>query len=184
MSQQAVPSEPRRSARLRLASLGPLSGLLAGLLMGIAARIAMRLVAVAVNQGVEFTVAGTLGIMVVVSMGSLLLGLIFVALRRYLPGAGLLKGLAFSGLVFLFIGIPFLFGLLGPADEVSDGPPWLGRSLFGALFLLYGLVAETIFEHLLSLTARWRARMLLAVALLAVLSLLGLFLAAVLLTSH
>jgi hypothetical protein len=107
MSQQVVPSEPRRGARLRLASLGLLSGLLASLLTGIAARIAMLLVAVAVNQGVEFTVAGTLGIMVVVSMASLLLGLIFVALRRYLPGARLLKGLAFSGLVFLFIGIPF-----------------------------------------------------------------------------
>ncbi len=184
MSQQAVPSEPRGSARLRLASLGILSGLLVGILMGIVARIAMRLVALVVNQGVEFTVAGTLGIMVVVSVASLLLSLIFVAVRRYLPGAGLLKGLAFSGLVFLFIGFPFLFGLLGPADEVSVGPPLLGRSLFGALFLLYGLVAETIFEQLLSLTARWRARMLLAVALLAVLSLIGLFLVGVFLTSH
>ncbi|GAC1409906.1 MAG: hypothetical protein NVSMB49_29040 [Ktedonobacteraceae bacterium] len=184
MSQQAVPSEPRGSVRLRLASLGILSGLLVGVLMGIAARIAMRLVALVVDQGLEFTVAGTLGIMVVVSVASVLLSLIFVAVRRYLPGAGLLKGLAFSGLVFLFIGLPFLVGLLGPPDEVSVGPPLLGRSFFGALFLIYGLLVEMIFEQLLSLTARWRARMLLVAALLAVLSLIGLFLLGVFLSSH
>lgn len=184
MSQQAVPREPRGSVRLRLVSLGILSGLLVGILMGIAARIAMRLVALVIGQSLEFTVAGTLGIIVVVSVASVLLSLIFVAVRRYLPGAGLLKGLTFSGLVFLFIGIPFLLDLLGPADEISDGPPLLSRSLFGALFLLYGLMVETIFEQLLSLTARWRARMLLVVALLAILSLIGLFLLGAFLTSH
>ena len=184
MSQQAAPGKPRGSVRLRLASLGILSGLLVGILMGIAARIAMRIVALVVDQGLEFTVAGTLGIILVVSFSSVLLGLIFVAVRKYLPGAGLLKGLAFSGLVFLCIGIPFLLGLLGPADEVAVGPPLLGRSLFGALFLIYGLAVEMIFERLLSLTARWRARMLLAVALLALLSFIGLFLLGVFLASH
>ena len=111
MSQQAAPGKPRGSVRLRLASLGILSGLLVGILMGIAARIAMRIVALLVDQGLEFTVAGTLGIILMVSFASVLLGLIFVAVRKYLPGAGLLKGLAFSGLVFFFIGIPFLLGL-------------------------------------------------------------------------
>ena len=170
--------------RLRLASLGILSGLLVGILMGIAARIAMRIVALVVDQGLEFIVAGTLGIILVVSFSSVLLGLIFVAVRKYLPGAGLLKGLAFSGLVFLCIGIPFLLGLLGPADEVAVGPPLLGRSLFGALFLIYGLAVEMIFERLLALTARLRARTLLAVALLALLSLIGLFLLGAFLASH
>jgi hypothetical protein len=60
----------------------------------------------------------------------------------------------------------------------------LGRSLFGALFLIYGLAVEMIFERLLSLTARWRARMLLAVALFAMVSLIGLFLLGAFLTSH
>ena len=184
MSQQATPSKLRGSVRLRLVSLGILSGLFVGILMGIAARIAMRIVALIVDQGLEFTVAGTLGIILVVSFASVLLGLIFVGVRKYLPGAGLLKGLAFSGLVSLCIGIPFLLGLLGPADEVSDGPPLLGRSLFGALFLIYGLAVEMIFERLLSLTTRWRARMLLAVALLAMVSLIGLFLLGSLLASH
>ncbi len=161
-----------------------MSGLLVGILMGIAARIAMRIVALVVDQGLEFTVAGTLGIILVVSFASVLLGFIFVAVRKYLPGAGLLKGLAFSGLVFLCIGIPFLLGLLGPPDEVSVGPPLLGRSLFGALFLIYGFAVELIFERLLSLTARWRARTILAVALLAILSLTGLFLLGALLISH
>src|SRR5947209_9619686 len=187
MSQQATPSKPRgsgESGRLRLASLGILSGLLAGILMGIAARLAMRIVALVVDKGLEFTVAGTLGIILMVSFASVLLSLIFVAVRKYLPGAGLLKGLAFSGLVFFFIGIPFLLGLLGPPDEVSVGPPLLGRSLFGALFLIYGLVTEMIFERLLALTARWRARMLLVVALLAILSLIGLFLLGAFLASH
>src|SRR5260221_13096240 len=101
MSQQAVPSEPRGSARLRLASLGILSGLLVGILMGIVARIAMRLVALVVNQGGEFTVAGTLGVLGGGSVCSLLLRLIFVAGRRDLPCAGLFKCLAFSGRVSL-----------------------------------------------------------------------------------
>src|SRR5439155_5600337 len=94
--QQEAPSETRLSVRLRLASLGILSGLLVGLLMGIVARIAMRIVALVVDQGLEFTVVGTLGILLVVSVASVLLGLIFVAVRKYLPGARLLKGLAFS----------------------------------------------------------------------------------------
>ena len=187
MSQQAASSKPRGSGgsgRLRLVSLGILSGLLVGILMGIAARMAMRIVALVVNQGLEFTVGGTLGILLMVSLSSVLLGLIFVAVRKYLPAAGLLKGLAFSGLVFLCIGIPFLLGLLGPADEVAVGPPLLGRSLFGALFLIYGLAVEMIFERLLSLTARLRARTLLAVALLALLSLIGLFLLGAFLAPH
>ncbi len=184
MSQQEVLSETRGSVRLRLASIGILSGLLVGILMGIAARIAMRIVALVVDQGLEFTVAGTLGIIVVVTFGSILLSLIFVVVRKYLPGTERLKGLAFSGLVLLFIGIPFLLGLLGPADEVSVGPPFLGRSLFGALFLLYGITLGTVFGQLLSLTARFRARILLVVALLAILSLIGLFLLGAFLSSQ
>src|SRR5712692_406646 len=133
MSQQATPSKPLGSVRLRLASLGILSGLFVGILMGIAARLAMRIVALVVDQGLEFTVAGTLGIILVVSFSSVLLCLIFVAVRKYLPGAGLLKGLAFGGLVFLCIGMPFLLGLLGPADEVSVGPPVAGQKPFRGL---------------------------------------------------
>ena len=49
MSQQAAPSKPHWS-RLRLASLGILSGLFVGILMGIAARIAMRIAALVVDQ--------------------------------------------------------------------------------------------------------------------------------------
>lgn len=187
MSQQIVPSELRGSGgsgRLRLASQGILSGLLVGILIGIAARMAMRIVALVIDQGLEFSIGGTLGIILVVSFSSVLLCLIFVAVRKYLPGAGLLKGLAFGGLVFLCIGIPFLLGLLGPPDEVSVGPPLLGRSLFGALFLIYGLATEMIFERLLSLTARWSAKILLAAALLALLSLIGIFLLGAFLASH
>jgi hypothetical protein len=60
----------------------------------------------------------------------------------------------------------------------------LGRSIFGVLFLIYGLVVEIIFERLLSLTARWRARMLLAAALLALLSLIAIFLLGAFLASQ
>ena len=184
MAQLIAPSKPRGSRRLRLVSLGILSGLLVGILMSIAARIAMRIVALVVDQGIGFSIGGTLGIILVVSGSSTLLGLIFVAVRKYLPGTGLLKGLAFSGIVFLCIGIPFLLGLLGTPDEVSVGPPLLGRSLFGALFLIYGLAVELIFERLLSLTARWRTRMLLAAALLAILILIGIFLLGAFLASQ
>ena len=187
MAQQIDSGEPRRSRGsgwLRLVSLGILSGLLVGILMGIAARIAMRIVALVVDQGLEFSIGGTLGIILVVSFSSMLLGLIFVAVRKYLPGTGLFKGLAFGGIVFLCIGIPFLLGLFGPPDEISVGPPLLGRSIFGVLFLIYGLVVEMIFERLLSLTARWRARMFLAAALLALLSLIGIFLLGAFLASQ
>src|SRR5450759_2517238 len=169
ISRQVASGETRLSLRLRLASIAILSGLLVGILMGIAARIAMRIVALVVNQGLEFTVAGTLGIILVVSFCSILLSLIFVVVKKYLPGSEHRKGLAFSALVFLFIGIPFLLGLLGPPDEVSAGPPFLGRSLFGALFLLYGITLGAFFERLLFLTARFRAWILLVLALLAIL---------------
>jgi len=137
--------------RLRLASLGILSGLLVGILMGLAARIAMRIVALVVDQGLEFTVAGTLGIILVVSFSSVLLGLIFVAVRKYLPGA-MWRGLAFSVLLLVIVGLPSVLIPLLPTEDLSLGMPLLNKSMFAALPLIYGLtlgIAEKAFDHYL-----------------------------------
>ncbi|GAC1661026.1 MAG: hypothetical protein NVS9B9_22620 [Ktedonobacteraceae bacterium] len=49
----------------------------------------------------------------------------------------------FGLLFFLVAGVPFLLGVFGLAfvgEELLIGPPLLGRSLFGVLFLIYGIV--------------------------------------------
>ena len=143
--QQAAPGQARLSEGLRLAAIGVLAGMAAGLVAGLGARIAMRVVALAAHHRPELSLA-TLGIVVMGVVLGISGGLLFVVVRRYLPGSGLGKGLVFGVLLLLTIGLPML---LPPATgELAIGPPLLGKSLFGALFIVYGLVVGPAAEWL------------------------------------
>jgi len=127
----------------RAVGVGALAGMASGLVVAPLARIAMRIVALAAHVPVMFTVAGTLFIVLFITLIGAPLGVVFVAVKPYLPGPRFTKGLLFGLLLFLVAGVPFLLGAFGLAfvgEELLIGPPLLGRSLFGVLFLIYGIV--------------------------------------------
>ncbi|HEY7349304.1 MAG TPA: hypothetical protein VH599_13400 [Ktedonobacterales bacterium] len=124
----------RWSERLRVLGVGVLSGLGVGLGAAIIARLLMRLIAVALGRAPMFTAAT----FVLVRTGlydGILMGLLFVAIRRYLPGGGLLRGVAFGVLLLALALLPFVLPFLG---ELQDAPV-LGSALFAALFLAAGI---------------------------------------------
>lgn len=122
------------SERLRMLGVGVLSGLGVGLGAAISARLVMRLIAVALGRAPMFTAATFVLVRTGLSDG-ILMGLLFVAIRRYLPGVGLVKGLAFGVLLLALALLPFVLPFLG---ELQDAPV-LGSGLFAALFLATGI---------------------------------------------
>ena len=131
------------------AGIGLLSGAGAGLVWGVGARIAMRLVALTDGRPTEFTVGGTVFILLFGAIFGTPLGLLFAAVRRWLPCSRLRKGLTFGGVLLALLIVPFI--LLGAADldgDLLDGPVLVGAGLFGALFLVYGLTVEAAMEWL------------------------------------
>ena len=117
--------------------VGALAGMISGLLAGIGARIAMRIVAVASESPVEFTVEGTVGILIIGVLISVFPGILYALVSGYLPGPWAIHGLLFGLALLVMIGLRFLFGIEG--SELARGPLDLGRGLFAGLFLAYGL---------------------------------------------
>ena len=143
---------------IRMVVIGVLASIAAGILVGgIANRLIMRILAM-VNEetaGVvtengnisgEITAGGTLGLIIFVGVASGIVGgLVYVIIRRWLPGGGLLKGVVF-GLILLC-----LFGTLvfdpDNIDFALFGPRQLSVGLFALLFPLYGVVASLFVER-------------------------------------
>src|SRR5262245_20334639 len=132
-SQQSVKHGPW-SERLRLLGAGVLSGLGVGLGAALGARLIMRLIAVALGHPPMFT-AATFVLLRTGLYNGILMGLLFIAVRRYLPGAGLVKGASFGILLLLLASLPFVLPFLGELPEA----PVLGSALFAALFLAAGI---------------------------------------------
>jgi hypothetical protein len=132
------PRAPQRemwSERLRMLGVGVLSGLGVGLAAAISARIVMRLIAVALGRTPMFTTAN-FELLRDGLYDGILMGLLFVAIRRYLPGARLVvKGAAFGVLLLALALLPAVLPTLG---ELQDAPV-LGTGLFAALFLATGI---------------------------------------------
>ena len=107
------------------------AGLIAGLAVGVGARIAMRIVALAAGIEPEFTIVGTLFILILAAILGAPLGPVFLAVRKWLPGNERVKSLAFGALVLVFPGIFFLVdGATDPTSELQEGPLTLGVVLF------------------------------------------------------
>src|SRR5215213_4038768 len=100
-----------------LVGLGLLAGLVAGAVAGgVGARVAMRVVALVAGHNRDgqltdadavvgqITLEGTLFLLGAGAYLGLPGGLLYVAVRRWLPGAGIRKGLAFGGLLLLLFG--------------------------------------------------------------------------------
>src|SRR5690349_18664739 len=94
------------SERLRMLGVGVLSGLGVGFLAAIAARVIMRIVALALGNPPMFTVAN-LALIRTGLYDGVLMGLLFVAIRTYLPGGRIVKGLVFGVLLLALASLPF-----------------------------------------------------------------------------
>lgn len=138
----------RSAAPLIEAGWSVLAGVAAGVIWGAGARIAMRLVALAERNTTEFSLDGTLLILVTGAIFGVPLGLLFALVRRWLPGSGIGKGLAFGLILAAILLIPL--ASLGASDLDSnpiEAPVLLGVGLFGALFALHGAVMEAVIER-------------------------------------
>jgi len=150
--------EPRAERIARMMVIGVLGGIAAGILVGgIANRLIMRILAM-VNEekaGVmtengnitgEITAGGTMGLIIFVGLVSGIIGgLVYVVIRRWLPGGGLLKGVAFGLVLLCFFGT-----IVFEPDNVDFalfGPRQLSVGLFALLFPLYGVVVSFFVER-------------------------------------
>jgi hypothetical protein len=127
-SPSVVGVEAREQLRRELAVAG-IAGPLAGIGGAILARVAMRAFALAVDRPVEFTVGGTLGIVVTGMVLGAVAGLVFAAVHRVIRGpwpvAGALVGIA----VTVILVVP---SLGGPGQEGSEDP-LAARGLFAVV---------------------------------------------------
>lgn len=150
MSLQRAPAAVRWRERLRLAGVGVLSGLAVGLAAGLGARLVMRLIALAIGSVPVLTLA-TLNLLGVGVSRGVVTGLLLVAIRKYLPGSNLTKGLAFGVLLLLLLVVFFFGALLPPPQDLLEAP-LLGGVLFTVLCLLTGIalvIAVAWLEHAL-----------------------------------
>ena len=136
---------------MRKVSIGLRAGLVAGVVLGIGARLAMRLVALASNRTAEISIEGTFGILLIGVIIGLISGLIFMAIRRYLPGSGRLKGLSFGILTFVVLALLLRTPLreeIDPAVAAGLLPTILGA--FGLAFIAYGFVLQAMVARLIT----------------------------------
>ena len=146
----------------QMVGFGLLGGIAAGLLVGgIGGRLIMRVLAMVNEAGVitdngnisgEITVGGTFRLIIIVGLGTGVIGGFgYVMIRRWLPGRGLLKGVAFGLVLLCFSGTnhPILKPLFNGenADFELFDPRQLSVGLFALLFLLYGVVLSLIVER-------------------------------------
>lgn len=131
---------------IRYLAVGLLSGLLGGLAWGIAARVAMRIVALAADQPTEFSIGGTLGIMIMGAVFGAPFGLLFATVRNRYPAFERRAGLLFGALVLLLLGVPFYLGPL--SGEATPNNHALAVGIFAALLVGFGMFVTLVYRWL------------------------------------
>ena len=122
---------------------GVLCGLAGVIVVGIGARIAMRIMALTAGNDPVFTFGGTMAILFPTAVFGIILGLIFVFLRKWLPGSGLWKGLAFGLIILLLVGIIFIFDEVSNTDSnLREGPVLVGIGFFAPFLVAFGVMME------------------------------------------
>ena len=121
--------------------IGLLAGIFSGLLLSICARIVMRILAIMGNRPLEFTLRGTFEIFLTVTILNVLGAFLFLGVRQFLPGDGVVKGIAYGGALLFTLGVLF-FLAENAFGELDIAGPVPSIALFGMLFVLYGYVIE------------------------------------------
>jgi hypothetical protein len=148
MSQQEAPLSLRGvSERVRRTGVGILAGSVAGLIAGTGARLVMRAMVLLTHQVPALSAASIFVLTTGIVLG-IAGGILYVPVRRYLPGSRLWKGGLFGVLLFLLFGLP-AFVLPVPqlgAQGLLD-PQLVGKSLFVVVFLVYGVTLAGVEER-------------------------------------
>lgn len=142
-----------------LVGIGLLAGLIAGFLgLGVGSRVAMRIVALLAGHGHygeitdaeevvgQITLDGTGFLVAAGTVVGVPGGLLYVIVRRWVPGAGIWKGLAFGGLVLALFGSLVIEG--DNPDFRRFVPSIISVLLFALVLVVYGLVAVWVVERL------------------------------------
>jgi hypothetical protein len=116
-------------------------GLLVG---GIGGRFAMRLIAVGQGRSPMFTLRGSLSVVGAGTILGVAVGVVYVYVRRFIPGRGIVRGLVYSlmlQLVGLVIGFPL--PLRPPSGRFEPGDI-VARAILSALLFVAGAALELI----------------------------------------
>lgn len=141
---------------LRLGACGMVGGLVAGAVAGLGSRLAMYVIRVMnpshngetthANAEVgQFTLDGALSLVIEGMFYGVPGAVVYLAVRRWMPGTGLVKGLSF-GVYLLLVGAPIV--LDGNYEYFRYVSTWVSVSLFALLYPLYGLVIAPLTEWL------------------------------------
>lgn len=123
---------------------GGLAGLVGGMVAGAMARIAMRVVAIIAGERPEFSVMGTIGILIIFALLGLIAVFPYLMVRRWLPGRYPTKGLLYGVVLAMLICIPFFRTSEGELGIVS---PVIGAALFAPIGVVYGVVVVGLLER-------------------------------------
>jgi hypothetical protein len=142
----------------RMLGVGLIGGLALGILFGgIGGRAAMRIIFLAdqdsrgaplagdFNAG-TITMDGTFLVLITAAALGVAGGLLYVVVRRWLPGSGPWRGVAYG----LFLVFTYTGGLLPRAEHVElrmVEPPLLSIALFASLIFLYGLSLPLVIDR-------------------------------------
>ena len=120
-----------------------LTALVAGSVAGLAARLAMRVVALTDHEpGTEFTVGGTLGIVVVAVVFDAIATAVYSPFGIKIAGSHVKKGLVLGA---VFVAFPGLIVLL---EAIEVGRPLLNVPLFTGVAVVNGLAIAVTFGRL------------------------------------
>lgn len=130
----------------RLLAAGLLAGLVGGLVLGVGGRVAMRLIALGAGLEPGFSWGGTGEVVATGLLIGVPAAVVFVALRRFIPGPGVWRGAAFGALLFLAL-------VVVPPAAARSASESVGRllltvGLFAPLLVLYGIVVELVRRRL------------------------------------
>lgn len=173
----------------RLIALGTLAGLGAGFLSGLWARLAMRLAGFLTadrNRGLltdndavvgQITFGGTMFLALMAAMIGMFGGVLYIAIRRWLPAQPLVRAFGYGGLLLA------VFGFIVMDEHNPDyrlfGPAWLNVGTLSLTYVVFGVLVSFAAEWLDARIPRFasaenpRLRTLVALAPFAVLGVLG-----------
>ena len=161
---------PRRlaAASVRALAIGALAGLVAGTIgLGVGFRVVMRIAAIAAgperegaitqngNRVGDVTLGGTLELLAIGAFLGVVFGLVYVAVRPWLPWTGLARGAVFSVALWATFGSLVMEG--NNPDYHRFGPALLNVCTFSLLFAAYGLLVAPLADRLDRAFPTWPA---------------------------